>query len=136
MVFLSKLSYFFSRNHRKFEFFKIARAISKSGFFAIFCKRQGKLLYEVVTGKHLTEISTYQQHLPRLSFQQYFSSLVVNCLLFPACTIWLRQNCSSNEINLRRNEKLPIFRSSCSFQMFSKIDALKNFAKLFFESLF
>ena len=44
--FLSKwlrFTYFLSENHREFDFFVIAREISKSDFFVTFCKRQSKV---------------------------------------------------------------------------------------------
>lgn len=48
IVFPLTFSYFTSKNHHKFEFFKIAREICKSDFFAISAKGWGKVIYEVV----------------------------------------------------------------------------------------
>ena len=38
-----RFTYFLSENHREFDFFVIAREISKSDFFVTFCKRQSKV---------------------------------------------------------------------------------------------
>ena len=102
-----------------------------SMFFAIFFRRQRKIIYEVqnywLTSNR--DIICCQQQFQRFSFQQYFSSLVVKCpLMCPARTIWLRQYCTSNNMHLWRNEKLPSFRSSRS-KMFCLIGSLKTFAK-------
>ena len=79
MVFPLRLSYFHLKNLWKFEFFMTAREISKSDFFAIFCK----LLYEAWTEnwiKSTAEIlPPYKQQLRKFSFRQYFPSLGVNC---------------------------------------------------------
>ena len=82
MVFLLRLGYFPSKNRREFDFFIIAREIRKSDLSLFFANGRGKLFYEIVrevTGQHLIETSTYQQQFWRFSFQQYFSSLIVNC---------------------------------------------------------
>ena len=42
-VFPLRFSYFFSKNHREFGLFMIAKEISKSEFFAIFWKRQREI---------------------------------------------------------------------------------------------
>ena len=103
MVFPLKLSYFFSKKHWKFVFFIIAREISKSNFFAIFCKwlyfKRNKPMEEWKVVNFLEAV--VRRCSPKLLKNRNWTFLAVRYFT------WKLKFLSN--INLWRNEKLSIF---------------------------
>ena len=97
---------------------------NQSDFFDIICKRQKKITlwrrkrsYWI---RSITEISTYQQQLRRSSFQQYFSSHVVNCPLVSG-SYYLNEA----ELYFKRHEPKKELKV-VNFQKQSFVDVLLN----------
>ena len=121
MVFPSRFNYFPSKNRREFEFFMIAREISKSDFLIYFCKRQRKI---TLWSRNRSYSITFNQNMICLSAatweSDHFSSTFLHLLrgfpllsICPVPTIWLKEDStSSNDIKLSKNENCQFSKTT------------------------